>query len=108
MLERMAYLERLRELRRLKEAGGELPEWRQQAARRDAAAEAAANPQPLLSFTPSVDLNELARPADRWAGLDRRTTMVGCGARPADARKANVSLCPAWHSLSHECPHLCP
>lgn len=63
MLERMAYLERLRELRRL--AGGELPEWRQQAARRDAAAEAAANPQPLLSFTPSVDLNELARPADR-------------------------------------------
>ncbi|KAL4445774.1 hypothetical protein ABPG77_008973 [Micractinium sp. CCAP 211/92] len=65
MLERMAYLERLRELRRLKEAGGELPQWQQQAAQRDAAAAAAANPQPLLSFTPSVELNELARPADR-------------------------------------------
>lgn len=65
MLERMAYLERLRELRRLKDAGGEPPEWQRQAARRDAAAAAAADPQPLLTFTPSVELSELARPADR-------------------------------------------
>lgn len=97
MLERMAYLERLRELRRLKEAGGELPQWQQQAAQRDAAAAAAANPQPLLSFTPSVELNELARPADRWAprGRPQRKAVPPV---PHCHRALSLCLCRLQHA----------
>ena len=94
MLEQMAQMHRERELRRVRELGeeslaeeggqqqqqqqqhgGEPPAaaaqqqpaqpaqqqwWQQAAAQRE--------PEPLLTFTPSVELNELVRPADRWAG----------------------------------------
>lgn len=57
MLERMTRIQRQLELRRLAAEGGE-----------PAPEEAGAQPPPpLLSFTPSYELNELARPQDRRA-----------------------------------------
>lgn len=37
--------------------------------------------EPLLTFTPSVELSDLVRPADRWVDL-----LVGRGGRGAPAR----------------------
>jgi len=65
MLESATLMEKLRELRRLKEAGGELPEQLAAASEQQQRAAEARDPEPLLSFTPSVYLTELARPADR-------------------------------------------
>ena len=67
MLERMTRIQRQRELRRLAAEGGEPP----------TAEEGAPPPQPLLTFTPSYELNELARPQDRQVDTDGCSS-VGC------------------------------
>ena len=62
MLERMTRIQRQRELRRLAAEGGELPA-------AETAGGGAADPAPLLTFTPSHELSELARPLDRRVGM---------------------------------------
>lgn len=59
MLEKMARMERLRELQRQREQDGEAGESPL------AQPHAQRAPAPLLTFTPSVELNELVRPMDR-------------------------------------------
>ena len=76
MLETMRQMERQRELQRLREldlgeaAEGEDTEQQAQQGQRD--------PPPLLTFTPSVELNELVRPLDRCVcGVDGRRQRAG-------------------------------
>ena len=63
MLEQMAQMERQRELQRLLEAGGELPEAPLPGSHQLGSQQR--EPEPLLTFTPSVELDELVRPVDR-------------------------------------------
>lgn len=86
MLETFTHMEKLRELRRLREEGEEPPSWQQRVA--DAAAHQ--DPAPLLTFTPSTGLCELVRLQDR------DTMPLG-----DDAALAIGKLCGVDHMIQH-------
>lgn len=62
MLDKLTRLERLRQLQRQLELGGEHGEVRNPQQQGQA-------PAPLISFTPSVELNDLVKPLDRWVEI---------------------------------------
>jgi hypothetical protein len=65
MLEKMALMERVRQLQRLREEEeGEQPP-QQAAQQHEAHKQQEQQPAPLVTFTPSVELNDVVKPHDR-------------------------------------------
>lgn len=98
MLERMTRIQRQRELRRLAAEGGELPVGVGAGA---GAGAVTAEPAPLLTFTPSYELSELARPHDR-RGVPTGTARCCTGPTGCGALQCHLPESPARAVLAAE------